>query len=635
MPKFKARIAAADTGDLTRYDRLAAFVKRSGFDAVSCGSLAELTQDQMADPEDSWVRFTAKAAGIMKFVETDLINGVLSPSHIEKNARLLAEKSRILAKHDLYGAIHALEPQWLPESFYEEHGEIRGPRVDHPGVARHKYFSPCIDRPEVLSHYREAVRKLLELAPRLKFIGMWGNDSGAGICWCKGLYPGHNGPDYCRDIPMGKRIRKWLQAILAGGRDAGCQLEITFGTHQFGREDTYGIIRNLPAHARVSAGFGPFPNEPFIYPTSRELIRASNEAKRPAALGVDPTLSYPLGPIGEPPIVYFIYDIIGEAARSGATGPIGVGGIGVDSEGAPSVAARAVVAALSRPPKTIADVEKGVLKLAKEVAGNSFAGALAAAWRDVDTAFRIWPNNGDTNHHLYPFYSVLGDRWLVRPLVPVPERLTEDEEAYYSRHRHGSRDPEFENSFFISESVKNYHLDEFKWPLADYDSMLLYMDRAVGALAAALEGARGTDAGDALLRQHRRVAVLRAVWRTQRNVLRCGSIIEYFTGDRRSEFQPGASTWKRLFLEAIDDEKENMTELIRLISKPDSPLINTGPVESSFDLPHNLAELLEKKIALMDAHRGDIDVLFPGVGEDDFRPETYGDIDRKLEKEGK
>ena len=257
MRKFRVKLAGADSNDLSRYDDLAKYVSKAGFDAMACGAQAELTADQMADPEDSWVRFTAKSPGMMKFVETSLVNGVLSASHIAGNAELIAAKSAILEKHGLYGSFHALEPQWLPESFYMEHPEIRGPRVDHPGVARSKYYSPCIDQPAVLDHYREAVRKLLEIAPRLKFFGLWGNDSGAGICWCKGLYPGINGPEYCRETPMGKRIRRLLLAMLAGAKDAGREIEITFSTYAFGRNDTDDIIENLPRHCRVSAGFGP------------------------------------------------------------------------------------------------------------------------------------------------------------------------------------------------------------------------------------------------------------------------------------------------------------------------------------------------------------------------------------------
>ena len=58
-------------------------------------------------------------------------------------------------------------------------------RPAHPGVARSKYYSPCIDRSKILAHYREMMRKLLEIAPELYVVTFWGNDSGAGICWSR------------------------------------------------------------------------------------------------------------------------------------------------------------------------------------------------------------------------------------------------------------------------------------------------------------------------------------------------------------------------------------------------------------------------------------------------------------------
>ena len=79
MGRFKLKIAGADTNDLAAYDALAAFAAKCGFHAMGFSSLAEMTEDQMADPADSWVRFTARNSGLMKFVETEL---VLSLIHI-------------------------------------------------------------------------------------------------------------------------------------------------------------------------------------------------------------------------------------------------------------------------------------------------------------------------------------------------------------------------------------------------------------------------------------------------------------------------------------------------------------------------------------------------------------------------
>ena len=276
--------------------------------------------------------------------------------------------------------------------------------------------------------------------------------------------------------------------------------------------------------------------------------------------------------------------------------------------------------------------------IAEKIVGAALAPALVSAWRDVDHAVRIWPNNADTNHMLYPKYSVIGDRWLVRPLVPAPQLLAENEKAYYSKHRHVARSLTKEklDSFFIAEGTQNYHIPEYKWLVAAYDEMMEYMDRAMRTLEDAMPKAPKSDAEKRFRLQWLRVKAARAIWRNQRNVLRCGSTIEFFTGEKKEEYwhvirkdesflEP--ATYRRLFLEAVDDEIANCREIIALLGEKDATLFSTGD-EQSFVLPRNLGEQLEKKISIMEAHKKDIDVLFPNCPPETFADPTYEWADR-------
>jgi hypothetical protein len=137
--------------------------------------------------------------------------------------------------------------------------------------------------------------------------------------------------------------------------------------------------------------------------------------------------------------------------------------------------------------------------------------------------------------------------------------------------------------------------------------------------------------------QYYRVAALRTEWRTQKNVLRAGSIIEYFTGAekdqywhvvRRDESFLLPASYRRIFLETVADEIANARETAAMIRASDQPLFSTGDVETAFVLPHNLAELLDKKAALMEAHKKDIDVLFPNCPPETFTDPTYEWADR-------
>ena len=156
-----------------------------------------------------------------------------------------------------------------------------------------------------------------------------------------------------------------------------------------------------------------------------------------------------------------------------------------------------------------------------------------------------------------------------------------------------------------AEGTKNYQIDELKWPVEIYNCIVAYMDRAVDAVKPALRDGKGEDgpAQERFLLQYRRIAALRAVWRNQRNVLRAASIIEFFTGAKKDEYWNvirkdesfhTPATYRRFFLEAMDDEAANAREVIRLIRESDVKLFNTG-AEDTFVLPDNLAELLGRR----------------------------------------
>jgi len=633
MPRFKTAVISADSSDLAQYERMVRTAKEKGFRQISCGALAELTLEQIYDEKDFWLRWAIQSPGLMKVVETDLVNGIFSTAHIEKNAELVAEKSGVLSRYGMTGVAGFLEPQILPESFYEKHPDLRGARCDNPCYARNPYYSPCLDRQQVLDHYREAVRKFLELAPGIGVLSVFTNDSGAGVCWCSGLYPGPNGPDHCRKASMGGRIGKWLKAMHAGAADAGRKIEIFFRPLHFSKYEIHDVIKKLPARTRLVFKMSLSPNRGFVLPENQDFIDRSKERGRAALLTTDPTMGYQLGPLAERPVPYYILDVYREAARSGAHGINGAT-ISEGVDGVDSPTTMATVEGLKRPPKTCVEIDRAVLKIAKAQVGSRLAGILASAWRDVDHAVRLWPTFADTNNFLFMPNSLVGDRWLLRPIVPAPKLLTEEETGYFSKYRHMSRDREETDSFFIWHNTKNYKIDEFKWLVVLYDEMMFFMDRAVRDLEAAMEKLTGEEEGvrKRFLREYRSVAALRAFWRTQRNVLRAGSIIEFFTGEkqdeywnvlRKDEYCYEPATYRRFFLEAVDDEMENCRELIELIAQSDAPLFWTGRKEESFVLPDNVAELFEKKIALMEAHRGDIDLLFPNCPEESFADPTY------------
>ena len=626
----------ADSADLDVYEGLAASAKERGFTAMTIGTLAETTLDQeKADYTDAWLRFSASCPAIMKVVETALVHDILAKEHIEKNARMVAEKSRILEKYGLWGLTGFLEPMWLPESFYEVHPEMRGGRCDNPCLANEPYYSPCLDNKDVLLHYREAVRKFLDLAPRTAVITLGTNDSGAGICWSSGLYPGPNGPDHCRKTPMGTRMKRWFQAMLAGAADAGAKLEVAFHPVHFCRAETRDTIEKLPMGATVT-GDGNFPD-------ATAALRAK---KRTVMAGAYPTMvAWCLSPVIETPFPFYNLEAMQQLGEAGAN-IISVGGFAPPQYGVDTVATMAILSGFKKPPKSDEDIERRVVSIAREHVGRKLAGSLVSAWREVDHALRMWilGSKGDTNHILHPQYSVKGARWIAKPIVPDPKLVPEEEKLYFRGHPREKMAAELRDNFFLCEGTINYQIDEMKWPVVVYDEIMRYMNRAVAILDADADAvAEADDLTKKRWRlQYDRIRALRAVWRTQRNVLRAQSIIEFFTGEKKdsywnvirkdeSFYEP--PTYRRFFLEAMDDEIENCREILALMRESEVELLETGDLETTYMLGKNLPELIEKKIAIMESHKGDIDVLFPNCPEERYADPNYDWADVNKEKD--
>src|SRR5690606_38094007 len=98
-------------------------------------------------------------------------------------------------------------------------------RCEHPRRARNYYYSPCIDNAEILDMYRQGMADLVREMD-IEYLFIHTNDSGGGICWSNGLYPGANGPASCKERPMADRILGFVNALTEGAASAGKQVDI-------------------------------------------------------------------------------------------------------------------------------------------------------------------------------------------------------------------------------------------------------------------------------------------------------------------------------------------------------------------------------------------------------------------------
>ncbi len=595
-----------------------------GYSLVALDGLAGPTPEQRTSTEDTWEFYAVINAAMYKIVETDLIHGYFLPETYARNRVMLRWQSALLQRHGMGASIRFLEPIWMPEPWYATHPGLKGCRCDQPGVSRSAHYALNIDHPLVLEHYYQLARGLVELAPAVQRIVIWTNDSGAGINWCRGLYPGPNGPAEVRDRDMGERVQSWFQAIRDGSRAGGRELVVDFvGTH-FTPAELQSTARALrpPSRLVCVSGFSDPVNLPFSGHHLHTFAHACQGTETRPVAGMDPAGKYWWNPMVAPPLLFMGGEMVLSLRETDvrtiecgytAPGPL---------PGTCAPLQMLLDRCLAHCPANVAGVDRMVAELAVELVGPVHAAALESAWRDVQQALLVHPIRYD--HSYYFFYSILGRRWLTRPFVPVPAALDAEERGYWSAHAIKDRDLELGfRTLLASENTVLYALPEYAWRTDGLEAMQLYFGRALRTLDAAC-AQPGTDATHlAWLRDQRdRIDMFASLFRCQLHATAVQWVIDRFAGHplRDKWAQPRE---KRRLYDMIDGDIANCRRIIALLHHARTPLIATGE-ESTFCLPVNLPELLERKIMTMCRHRARVEELFPGVS-DSIAPPSYAE----------
>lgn len=223
--KFQRLILFAGTSTynglipLDQFKQLAETAVEIGFTHIDLGcAMIERSRHQLTNNGhyvkgyDFYTEYTAAFPGFFKFYVPKALREWLPEDTAKRNLESMRERAEILQSFGLKGAFFGNEPQFLPEAAYEAHPQWRGARSDFAGRSQIAYFSPCVDRDEVLALYTEAAEAICDAAPCMEYVHMLTGDSGAGICWGE-LYTGTNGPDFCKNIPMEKRIAKFSNVL--------------------------------------------------------------------------------------------------------------------------------------------------------------------------------------------------------------------------------------------------------------------------------------------------------------------------------------------------------------------------------------------------------------------------------------
>jgi len=354
------------------------------------------------DPYPAWV---ISNPGILKINPPEKLLPFIPDEYGESVMGILEKRCQILRELDLKASFHTFEPQMLPEEFFISHPNLRGPRTDNPIRSRNARFAPSMSHPDLLEMYTEALTSLKTRCPEIDILEFRTNDSGAGIEWSEALYAGANGNLKYRSLEMSERIHLFLKT-LQGKED---ELRYIADIHVYNTKESQKekIAKNFVEGLAVDNMEGP------------EAGKFKNE--------VGALLYYrkPFAPVpGIPCPVRFLEQL--EEATGNSTKRLFI--LIGDYHNQPLYFS--IYKKFLQQPTHSADERLNLLcDVATEEVGEDASPALVDTWLAIDRA-----------QHLMDLMSsggsifILGcvhQRWLVRPLVPFPGKLSEEEKKYY------------------------------------------------------------------------------------------------------------------------------------------------------------------------------------------------------------
>ncbi len=538
-----------------------------------------LWERDLRDPYPNW---SMLLTSLFKIIRPEPIRAHLPAEFAERNYEYVTRKARLAGQHGLKAAMLLKEPFYLPEEVFRAHPEWRGARCDHPRRARNHYFSPCVDHPDVLAMYRDAVQ-LLCRDTGADYFQILTNDSGGGLCWSTGLYSGANGPAHCRGRSMAERIRGFLDALQDGAREADVELEVEINSNIGYKENEHAMDGVWP-HLR--------PGQSVNGKDRRGRVRTGE-----VSMNYEYTLA-PVRNLAQP----FAFLRALETADRGGFANLRVVLTQTDFDEYTWLLSRYG----RRPTKGPIDRAKLAGELAKEITGPRKAHRLAEAWEHLEAAvehFRDTALEGLVS-------CAVNQRWINRPFVLFPDELEPEEKAYYRPFLFQANDEghaddllDIQNSSFIRGYSGVFIAGRA------LDKAMAKLNRAA-ELVTEVAAATEEDRLAATLRQHAdRIRLLACFLRNAKNAIGFQHVVDTTDYERRPEISPqwplDAEPNLLRFEEITRSEIDNTHEILRLIQGREATMLELAPshgLEDVFLLSPRICGQLEKKTHIMLDH---------------------------------
>lgn len=538
-----------------------------------------------SDPYPNWGMLMAS---VFKVVIPPELKDFLPSDYARRNLEIIRQRGAILNELGLKAAFLGKEPAYLPEPVFQAYPDWRGPRCEHPRRSRNTYYSLCIDRPEILSMYSKAVAEICRAAP-VELFSFLTNDSGSGICWSVSLYPGQNGPAWCRERPYADRVVGFLSTIQDGARDAGLEAEVSFnyGSGYISQAEIASVVPYLQPGQAINGKtrdgriplrtvghnfYEAWTNPVLGIPQVMRVAEHLEAVARDEGANVNVVFCQPDSPE--------LFALLRQSRQNPFRGPLG--------------RMQAVHAA------------------AAQMVGEEHAESLVGIWEKIDRGVATLRA---LNCDPIMLVGTINQRWITRPLVPFPMELKSEEKDYYRKFQFQANTEE--------EAADLMNLQGFELINGFSGSLLAsnllnqaisHLQSAVQEISRLRDRVGDKDALDAL---SLRLRTLVCFYRNARNTIQYQDILDrtdYEHPPKEEDIYPMDGDQKLREIQNVTrDEIDNIRELISLLKNSKVPLVELAPSmaeEDIFLIGPNIVEQLEKKIQIMLKHQLDVYRLY-------------------------
>jgi len=574
---------------------------RLGCDHVVVNAVANNAPYEQGPPGEIYYRFYYGNTDLDQYAETELSKGIYPPEYLQANMNLTKENVKLAAKYGLTPGLFITAPRSVQDELLERYPFLRGARIDHTFRCFSPRYTLTLAHPVVRWHYAELMKQFMREIPELAYLGWRTNDAGAGFEYTVTTYPGRNGGPYLirewksnEEIAKtaGANVLRYIKLLRDTASEINPYFRVISGLGSFPAEGQY-ILDGMGDRLDLSVSLADTA-DPATWKKQTDLLQKDSYLFSGAGL----TSPYIQGV----PFPWLCFENLHKlVARDLRRISLGAQSICL----APYDINRQVFHAYQWNEKL--DIDQMISEMAKQWVGAQQADKLVQVWRAIDQVVRDFPPV--TLYDGYGFYTL---RPWVRPFVPDISKIPSSERAYYEK---------FLNAIFNNPNLVDFAADAL-WTLISTEqaekiikqcdaNIWQSLDQAVALCESGMKSAPSASAAhQVFLDQRDRLLGQKYYYRTLRNLAVWIACVHGYIDAK----DPAVKQAKQAMLkEMMTDEIANVKALLKLFQESKVDFMPLSDVsETMYDYcSKNLAELLQKKIALMEKHKNDTPYINP------------------------